>query len=234
MWPVAIAGLVLGLVSSFHCVGMCGPLSLALPTQHLSRPARSMAILLYNIGRVVTYSLFGLLFGLAGRKLYIAGIQQWISIALGTLMLVMATLYYYFKKDVQPSWMKGFHHLLAQVMMRVLQSKTIGAYLLLGMVNGLLPCGMVYFAIAGALAQSELINAVVFMAGFGLGTMPLMMAFSLVGMKISMDVRRHMKRAVPYLMGVIAVLMIFRGLNLGIPFISPHITPQLSPAIDCH
>src|SRR5438876_4661963 len=105
MWQVALAGISLGLISSFHCVGMCGPLALALPVHHLQRAQQVTTMLLYNIGRVITYSSIGLLFGLAGRSIYIAGIQQWFSITMGFIILLLACLNFFYHTSVTPKWL---------------------------------------------------------------------------------------------------------------------------------
>src|SRR5688572_5332563 len=169
MIELLISALLLGVISSFHCVGMCGPLALALPVSHLSRSKQTLSVVLYNSGRVITYATLGLVFGIAGRKLYLAGLQQWFSIIAGSIMLALAIQYFIRKQPVQPSWMNGFHRMVQQVMLSCLQSKQIGAYLLLGMANGLLPCGMVYLAIAGALSTTEVFDSVLFMTVFGMG-----------------------------------------------------------------
>ncbi len=93
LWPVAIAGFTLGAAGSLHCVGMCGPLSLALPLYHLTAVNKFLSLLLYQVGRIITYSIIGLLFGLAGRRIYIAGYQQWFSIVMGLIVLCVALLY---------------------------------------------------------------------------------------------------------------------------------------------
>src|SRR6476661_7029354 len=98
MMELILSALILGLVSSFHCVGMCGPLALALPVSHLSKSQQILSVVLYNAGRIVTYSLLGLLFGLAGRKLYLSGLQQWFSIIAGSIMLTLAVAYFIRKR----------------------------------------------------------------------------------------------------------------------------------------
>jgi len=233
MIQVIVTGFVLGLISSFHCVGMCGPLALSLPIHHLSKPQQVFAISLYNIGRVITYSLIGLLFGLAGRTIYLAGFQQWFSILLGVLMLLLTIQYFFAGNALHPKWLSGLYGRVQQLMMRVLQSKNRGAYLLLGMANGLLPCGMVYLAIAGALSTTELTNSVFFMSFFGLGTLPAMFILGFLGIKVNLITRQHLRKLVPNVAAIMAVLLILRGLNLGIPFISPVLADRPHAAIVC-
>jgi uncharacterized protein len=233
MWEVIIAGVFLGLMSSFHCVGMCGPLALALPVHHLPRGQQVTALLLYNIGRVITYSLAGLLFGWAGRGIYIAGFQQWFSISMGIAILAMVVLSYK-NNPLTPLWLRSFHYKVQHLMSRLLQSQNFYHYLLLGMANGLLPCGMVYLAIAGALSTSAVSQSVVFMASFGAGTLPAMLALSLFSVRIKLSLRQQLKKVIPYVVVCTAVLLILRGMNLGIPFISPVSPRAPQDVISCH
>ena len=234
MIQVIITGFVLGLISSFHCVGMCGPLALSLPVHHLVKLRQTAAIFLYNIGRVVSYSLIGVLFGLVGRTIYLAGFQQWFSIVLGIAMLLISIQYFFGGNALHPKWMNGLHRSIQQLMMRVLKSKNMFGYLLLGMANGLLPCGMVYLAIAGALTTNELIKSVLFMSFFGFGTLPAMFILGFLGVKVNLVTRQHIKKMMPYIAVVMAVILILRGLNLGIPFISPVLAGPPPAAVVCH
>jgi sulfite exporter TauE/SafE len=227
-------GLILGAFSSLHCIGMCGPLALALPVQHLPVWQQRFAALLYNAGRIVTYTLLGLLFGLAGRGLYMAGFQQWLSIISGGVILVFIINYYFLKKAWQPKWTLNLHATVQQLMIKTLRTDRKEAYLLLGMVNGLLPCGMVYVALAAALNFSQVQQSVLFMSGFGAGTLPLMLLLSIAGSSFSFSIRGRIKKVVPYLMTVMAFLLILRGLNLGIPFVSPLMASEPATALPCH
>lgn len=242
MWQLFTAGFTLGMISGFHCVGMCGPLALALPVQRLTRSWQFLAILLYNLGRVVTYAALGLLFGLLGRRIYIAGLQQGFSIFLGLLILGILA----WRRLRGRGWGSrgallsrrglggNFYRGLQGWIVRLWRSPSKAAFLLLGMANGLLPCGMVYLAIAGALSTSRIAGGVGFMAFFGAGTLPLMIGLSYSGRLISLSFRNHIKKAIPFLMGFAALLLILRGLNLGIPFISPLLASGRGPVISCH
>ena len=233
MIELVLSALVLGMVSSFHCVGMCGPLALALPVSHLSRSKQLFSIILYNAGRVITYATLGLVFGIAGRKLYLAGLQQWFSIFIGSIMLALAIQYFIRKRPVQPTWMNGFHQAVQKAMQSCLQSPYMGGYLFLGMANGLLPCGMVYLAIAGALTTTEVYESVLFMSVFGLGTMPAMLLLGIFGLRADISFRKRIKQAMPFVVATVALLLILRGMNLGIPFISPHLAGKISIGDSC-
>ena len=235
MWQWIAGGFVLGLFGSMHCVGMCGPLAMALPVHHLPNVKRFTALLLYQFGRIITYASLGLLFGFAGKHIYIAGFQQWFSIGMGVIIFVLLIQYYCYKKTIQPAFMLAFYKKVQGVIIALLQlEKRTFSYLLLGMANGLLPCGMVYVAIAAALTASAISEGVLFMAIFGLGTLPAMMAISYFGTSLSFSVRQVMRKVVPYGIALMAVVLILRGMNLGIPFISPVLQTAPGTAVECH
>jgi sulfite exporter TauE/SafE len=214
---------------------MCGPLSLALPVQTLSPARKFLSLLFYQFGRVITYSLLGLLIGLAGRRLYLAGYQQWFSIILGGLVLLLAIGY--FGKNYLPSgsWLRGFYGMIQRLIGQLMRrARHLPGFMLLGMANGLLPCGMVYIALAATFSFSEVAESVGFMAGFGAGTLPAMMAVAWAGTRISLQTRVLLRKAVPFFVMAVGVLLILRGLNLGIPYISPALPADPGTALECH
>ncbi len=89
------------------------------------------------------------------------------------------------------------------------------------MLNGLLPCGLVYVALAGAVSTSSLSNAILYMALFGLGTLPTMLAISLSGKLFPIAFRLRLRAAIPIGVCLVAGLLILRGMALGIPYVSP-------------
>lgn len=232
-WSIVLPGLTLGMISSLHCVGMCGPLMLALPVRHLGKMQQTLAIVLYNTGRLFTYSLLGLLVGLFGRRIYMAGFQRWLSVSLGIAILVFAFFYFVKKRALQPAWIMKFHLWVQERMGFWIHSKNRFAYFMLGVANGLLPCGMVYIAIAASLMTTVVSNSVLFMVLFGIGTLPLMMAFGIFGNRISVNARFNIRKAMPYLLLMVGLLLVLRGMNLGIPFISPVVT-DIRQGIPCH
>jgi len=234
IWQFIIGGFTLGLIGSLHCVGMCGPMALALPVQYLSKSQRALAIFLYQVGRVITYSVLGLIFGLAGRQVYLAGLQQWFSIGMGTLIIFLLFQYWIFRRNVRPALLNGFYAGVQQIMIKILKTHATPSFLFFGMANGLLPCGMVYIALAGALAATAVQQSVLFMAMFGLGTVPAMIAISLFGQLFTVKVRNSFRRIVPLFVTAMAVLLILRGMNLGIPFISPELPSASQAAVSCH
>lgn len=235
MWLIITGGFMLGFAGSLHCIGMCGPLALALPVQHLSPVRKTFSILLYQVGRVSTYTLLGLLFGMAGQLVYIGGFQQSFSVIMGILILASLAYFYFGKTRMQPAFLRRFNGKVQQWIVQILQSpKKLYSFLLLGMANGLLPCGMIYMAVAAALTSSGIGNSMLFMAMFGVGTMPAMIAVSYFGSTAGLTLRRKVQHATPFIMALMAVILILRGMNLGIPFISPVLPTAAGEAVHCH
>ncbi len=232
---IVLSGFVLGAVGSLHCVGMCGPLALALPVHHLPKTARFFSLLFYQLGRVATYSFLGLIFGSVGRGLYLAGFQQALSIIMGIVVLTSLVMYYGYRYAFQPAFLSRLFQSIQRFAMRLLQSeKNIASFLLLGVANGFLPCGMVYIAVASALTAPSPVDGALFMAMFGLGTLPAMLALGYFGQMISIRVRLNLRKLVPVFIGIVGVLLILRGLNLGIPYISPALPAVNESAAACH
>jgi len=225
-------GFVLGLLASFHCVGMCGAIALALP----GRPGAAALTghyvagrVLYNLGRTTTYALLGSVAGLAGKGLHLAGVQQSLSVASGALILLLVAVPERFTNQL--AHQLGFSRPLGWVkttLARLFQQPSGRALYATGLLNGLLPCGLVYLALAGALSMAGVAGAAVYMACFGLGTLPLMLALSLSGQMVPWPWRIRLLRVVPYAASLLAVLFIVRGLGLGIPYLSPQLNPAPS------
>ena len=235
LWPVMISGFTLGAAGSLHCVGMCGPLSLALPVHHLSPAKKLFSLLLYQLGRIITYSSLGLVLGLAGRSIYISGYQQWFSIFMGVIILVLAILYFIQQRTVHLKFLNRFYCFIQRQMSKLLRSSA-GPYsfLLMGMANGLLPCGMIYIALGTTLSFTGISQSISFMAMFGAGTLPAMMMVGYAGRMIRPDWRFAMRKLVPVFISIMGIVLILRGMNLGIPFISPSLPGSPGTAIICH
>jgi sulfite exporter TauE/SafE len=235
LWPVMISGLALGAAGSLHCVGMCGPLSLALPVHHLSPGRKVFSLLLYQLGRIMTYSILGLAVGLVGRRIDITGYQQWFSIIMGGLILVFAVLYLLRRQAIHIKLFNNFYLFIQRQMSSLLRS-SMGplSFLLMGMANGLLPCGMIYIALLNTMSMTSLGESISFMAMFGAGTLPAMMLIAYAGLSLTPHWRMKLKGLVPVVIASVGVILILRGLNLGIPFISPAFPVVPGEAVKCH
>jgi uncharacterized protein len=214
---------ILGLVGSLHCAGMCGPLALALPSAGNTASAYGAGRLAYNAGRVMTYCLLGVMFGLVGKTLLLAGIQRWVSIALGAALL--AGLFASRKLGL---WrpVTALVGILKTRMSGLLRRRAFTGLITLGLFNGLLPCGLVYVAGAGAIATGGILSSVLYMAAFGAGTVPLMLAISLSGKLVPFSLRLKLQKAIPISVFLLATLLILRGLELGIPYVSPVLSAE--------
>ncbi|MBS1733951.1 MAG: sulfite exporter TauE/SafE family protein [Bacteroidetes bacterium] len=230
-----ITALVMGGIGSLHCVGMCGPLALSLPLVDASPTAKFISSLLYNAGRIVTYAMLGAVLGLMGSSVAFFGYQQWLSIALGTLILVY--ILFLDRRLTGKNYTISFFNRIRQALGVLFKKKTYGAVFLIGLLNGLLPCGLVYMAIAGAVSTTSMVKGSFFMASFGFGTLPMMWGVAFFGSFISLRIRSGFRKLYPVAMMLMAVLLILRGLDLGIPYVSPsvHHAPHSNVAtIECH
>ena len=224
------AALVLGLVGGLHCAGMCGPLALALPGRDRSGAAYVLGRLAYNLGRVVTYCGLGLIFGVVGKSFWMAGVQRWASITLGLLLIFGLFLS---RKLALSKPVVLLVQRLKLAMGGLLRRRSLVALGLLGLLNGLLPCGLVYVACAGAAATGGVVSGLEYMAVFGLGTVPVMFVISVSGKLMPTALWLRLVRVVPLSIILLAILLILRGMSLGIPYVSPDLSSQ-DPACCSH
>ncbi len=228
---------LIGLVGSAHCAGMCGPIALALPLRSDNWFRRIAGGLTYNSGRILTYMLLGALFGLLGKGLHMAGFQLWASVIVGALMIAFVVVPLLFRQ--LPSVNTIFEGYSARLMggfRRLFRNSSYPSLFGIGLLNGILPCGLVYVAVAGAINTSGVFEGMMYMALFGIGTVPVMLAVSLAGTMISLKLRVFINKLSPYVIVLLGVLIIMRGLSLGIPYISPKaeaLTPVVEKAHSC-
>lgn len=222
MFYAISSGFLVGLLGSFHCIGMCGPIALALPIHQQNTVQKILSLLTYNLGRIITYSFLGLIFGLIGKTLFIGKYQQVFSIVIGLIILLILLIPFIGKKLNQGTILSKYHRMIQQQLSSLFKKeKNILNLFIIGIFNGLLPCGLVYMAIAGSLSTGNINHAILFMLSFGLGTVPIMFSVAFFGNYISQSIRKKINKAVPFVIGCMAVLLIVRGMNLGIPYISP-------------
>lgn len=227
-----LPALLLGLAGSLHCVGMCGPLLLAIPLQTREKWAVLRQMLVYHSGRILTYAALGILFGLLGKGLALAGMQKVLSIAAGVFMLGMALMSWKFEQLVTA--LPGFSiftHKVKSSIGNMLRTNPNGSTFSIGLLNGLLPCGMVYAALAGALASVGGAEGGIFMAVFGLGTLPLLLAVSVFSQSLGLTIRQKIRVAQPVLLCIVGVLLLQRGLNLDLSLFESAVPKA---GMDCH
>jgi len=232
------SALVLGLLGSFHCIGMCGPIAFLLPLDRTNRSKRIFQVLSYHIGRLFTYGLLGFVFGLLGKSLNLFGIQQQLSIIIGVSMIVMILIPS--KIFSRYNFSKPLYALVAKVKSAMgvhLKKKSSKTFFMLGFLNGLLPCGLVYMAVFGSLASGGATYGALYLILFGLGTIPLMTVAIYLGNFLKGKAKRNILKAIPVFVVVIGLLFILRGMGLGIKYISPSemvTEQQIDSKYDCH
>lgn len=225
-----IAALVLGLAGSLHCAGMCGPLMLALPVNESSRWTWLRGRLLNQSGRIITYGVLGLIVGFAGQKLATAGLQQWLAVLAGiTMLFFIAWPVGLNKINRGPFKLVGW---LKSALSVWLKKKGGATLFVLGLLNGLLPCGLVYIALASSLALGNAVHGALFMMLFGAGTAPTLLAITGLGRIIREKLHFRAYRVVQVTLAVTALLFVLRGANLGIPYLSPKVETK-TERVDC-
>ena len=237
MSPEILTSFFVGLLGSLHCVGMCGPIAIALPIPNANNISFVIGRLLYNLGRVATYSFLGAVFGLLGSRLVISGFQQSVSITLGIAILIAVLIPPKYKAKIsQHTIIQKITLPLKSGISDLFKRGTFSAMFLIGLLNGLLPCGLVYVALAGAIASGNAISGTLVMILFGLGTIPMMFAATIFGKFINLNIRRKITKAIPVFAVILGILFIVRGMGLGIPYLSPKISAQVvnESNLDCH
>ena len=217
-----ISALVLGLMGSFHCAGMCGPIAIALPLHGNSTSGKILGGTLYNLGRTLTYGIMGALFGLLGQGVAMIGFQQKVSVIMGSLMIISVLFPRLFRNQysMNKSWFSAIGRLKSTIG-KMFSIRSYPSLFFIGMLNGLLPCGLVYMAIAGAIGTGSVGLGTLYMILFGLGTIPMLLGISLAGNLLSLAVRNRINKLIPIMVVVVGIFFILRGLSLGIPYLSP-------------
>ncbi len=224
----------LGLIGSTHCLGMCGPLALAIPMSTSQRIVMAYQALKYNLGRVLTYALLGAVFGLLGMSVELAGFQKGFSIVIGIFLLFAAFFSLNWEsKLANSSPLARFFQIIKKQIGRLLRNDSRQSHLLIGVFNGFLPCGMVYLAIAGAVTTGSIVNGALFMMLFGLGTIPLMLGIMLLGNVVKPSFKKVLRSIAPVIMVAFALLLIARGLNINLPH-ELHFWEALQRDVMCH
>lgn len=240
------SALILGLLGSFHCIGMCGPIAFMLPVSRDNQLKKAMQVFLYHLGRLLAYGMIGLIFGLIGKSLNLFGLQQQLSIWMGVLMIAVVLIPG--KKLGRFSIRGPLTRAIGKVkssMASALKRKSPETFFSIGFLNGLLPCGLVYMAVFGAIASGDTAEGSLYLMLFGLGTVPLMTCAIYFSGILTGLARKRIQRFIPTFVVVIGLLFILRGLGLGIPYVSPTpvndsiglkevTSPEFQPSADCH
>jgi sulfite exporter TauE/SafE len=225
-------GFLMGLIGSVHCIGMCGPLTMALPFSQQKSIFKYISMLLYHVGKISSYAILGLIVGFFGKQVFVINAQERLSIIIGMLMVVYVVWVYLVKLNTKFNPLQFIQLPVLKALSKLFKNKHVLVFILLGFLNGLLPCGMVYLALGSAMSTANPMNASMFMAFFGLGTMPALLMVALGSQFVGFTWRRKLQTVLPLFIFGMGVILILRGLNLGIPMVSPHI--ELNNVASCH
>lgn len=212
--------LLMGLTGSLHCAGMCGPIIWVMPFQRLSGFKKWLGIGLYHTGRITVYAMMGAVL-YSFKSLFQPQVQQYISIILGAMLLILGIMSFFpsGRFAVKIPW-AGF---VQRKLGKFMGSPSVFSLFVTGMLNGLLPCGLVYMALSATVVAPTVYNAVLLMYAFGLGTVPMMVALTVIKNGVSVMQLVHIRKFVPVVMLFFGCLFVLRGMNLGIPYISPKV-----------
>jgi sulfite exporter TauE/SafE len=215
-----------GLVGSMHCLGMCGALALALPVTGNNKATFIVGRISYNVGRISTYVLFGAIFGSLGKTIALAGLQRWLSLGAGVVILVGFAASSRWALNGRVIQAVG---LLKAGLAGLMRRRSFSSLFFLGALNGLLPCGLVYAACAGAVATGAWLGGMQYMLVFGLGTVPMMLGVGVAGLGIQPAIRFRWQKLVPACGIALGLLLVLRGMSLGIPYLSPDLSAGACP-----
>lgn len=210
---------LIGLFGSLHCVGMCGPLAFAIPHTQESKWITIVNKISYLLGKAFSYAFLGLLIGLLGKQLWLAGLQQIISVMSGLLIIIAVLPQIIKRKNISNYQQNFFTKNFNKLIVSAIKNKT--GHFFMGMLNGFLPCGFVYLALATAINSNNAYQSSLFMFYFGIGTSPLML-LAMLGFNFSKPIfRQKINRFLPYLTLCLGLWFVLRGLNLDVPYLSP-------------
>ena len=212
--------MLMGFTGSLHCAGMCGPIVWIMPFQAFSGIRKAFAIGLYHLGRISVYALLAIVLH-SFRSMFDPRIQQYISIVLGAGLLIVGIFSFVPNHVVKIKlpWAEYIKKQLGYVIGR----PGLSTLAISGMLNGLLPCGLVYMALSASLAANTTIQAAGMMYAFGIGTLPMLVSITLLKTKLTFLRTAHVRKLVPLVVFTFGCLFVLRGMNLGIPFLSPKV-----------
>lgn len=231
-----LSALIFGILGSFHCVGMCGPIAFMLPVSRDNPVKKFLQIFIYHFGRLLAYSIIGFAFGMLGKSLNLFGIQQYLSIAAGALMIAVIVIPS--ERFSKYNFSRPMYRLIGKIKSSLgaaLKKKTPDTFFTIGFLNGFLPCGLVYMAVFGAIAVGGILEGSLYMLLFGVGTIPLMTSAVYFSGLFNRVMRQKVQRLIPVVVVMMGVLFILRGMGLGIPYISPApVTEFVGASATCH
>ncbi len=226
-----IPAFILGLFGSLHCIGMCGPLVMSMPFQQVEKSKRWLANINYHLGKTSTYAIMGLFVGIIGKSFVLLEWQQVLSILSGVFLLLI-TFLPVLKQKMQ--WSLPLQNGFAFIYQKMGNNPKPTYFFAFGFINGLLPCGLVYAALAAAMVTATPWQGMLFMTFFGFGTIPALTSIIMLKSKTNMAWRKYITKSSYYISIFVGILLILRGLNLGIPYVSPGLSADNQEMSCCH
>ena len=221
--------ITMGLMSSFHCIGMCGPIALALPVQKGNSWQIFAGLSVYNIGRAISYAMLGAVIGSVSSSLVWIGYLRYLSVLAGILML--AYVFWPSKQDRYfhpPKFWQQAVNKVKKGMSEMLRSRKLHGWFMLGMLNGLLPCGMVYLALISSVTTGSISGGGTFMLLFGIGTLPMMMAVGFFKNWFTPVLRTRIRKLTPVMLVVAGIWLVGRGIFIQYPSIGSGSSAQIT------
>ncbi len=211
---------LMGFTGSLHCAGMCGPILMIMPFQAFEGAKRALAMALYHFGRISVYASLALVLH-SFRSLFDPKLQQYLSIGLGGVLLILGILSFVPNHllKIKAPWTEMVKRQLGNIVGR----PGLGAITISGMLNGLLPCGLVYMALSASMTASTSLQTILLIYSFGLGTVPMLIGISMLRSKLSFLRSNNVRKLVPVMVFAFGFLFVLRGMNLGIPYLSPKV-----------
>lgn len=201
-----LTAFILGLAGSLHCAGMCGPLLLMTPVIGNKRRQIIASRLLYHCGRITTYCFIGFIFGLVGQSIVLAGLQRWLSLIAGILLVAVAAA-----SGPLKSQFTQVPLLIKRLFGNLLHQRTFASIFGLGAVNGLLPCGLVYMAATASISTGSALHSAAYMIMFGVGTLPMLLMISSAGTRFPIQRMPLLRKLMPLAIASVAIILIVRA-----------------------
>ena len=210
-----------GLLGGFgHCIGMCGPIVAALTWKQSSsagtqKEGQWALQFSYHTGRVMTYALIGGVMGLSGSFVNVAGrlsgVQNIVALVAGIMMVLMGVSVAGLWSAT--SWLEGHNKLILAAASTVMAGPSWYRYISLGLVMGLLPCGLSYTVFIAAAGTGGVLPGALLALLFGLGTLPAVLLFGTLVASLSATLRSRIYRTGGFAIIIMGILFILRGVR---------------------
>lgn len=211
---------LIGLAGSVHCVGMCGPLALAIPGASKDKGFTFfLRTIAYQISRISGYGVLGLIVGFFSQGMQFTGVQPYFSLLSGILLLFLGFFGIIPEVNAFSKYpiIQHFQVKINRIIGTVMTNEHFSTPFVLGFLNAMLPCGMIYIALGTGLSSGNMSEAALYLISFGLGTLPLMFMVSLSGQFLSLQMRRSWQKAIPIIFMISGIILIYKGMNIALP-----------------